>query len=306
MAKKVIVLLLVFVLISSFVHGQAGVPKELKQNIENIDLENLPGILRFILGKNKINVEIDDDGEKSVFGFKIAGNQVKDFEEGGLDNPHYIIKTSMDAVGEVLNSEDPLNTAGGLYESGDIVIEPQKVGSKIKFWFLEKLVGWFSEEEEEPSKTGPETKPKAEISEEEKTCEIECCCTVYLREWGTCGDYPKDGPRDLGGFSYEPPEDAEANGEVKGKFSPTYPFSPTGHWQCVEMMKWKFTFTASGDDCDDELDFCEKKLGDCSKYKSEAESSASSAMDECVDKAKENCKGQFTQHTDNKAISGTC
>ena len=147
MAKKVIVLFLVFVLISSFVNGQVGVPKELKQNIENINLENLPGILRFVLGKNKINVEIDDEGEKSVFGFKIAGNQVKDFTEGGLDNPHYIIKTSMDSVQEVLNSNDPLNTAGELYEQGDIVIEPQQVGAKIKFWFLGKLVDWFSEEE---------------------------------------------------------------------------------------------------------------------------------------------------------------
>ncbi|MBW2978372.1 DUF4215 domain-containing protein [Candidatus Woesearchaeota archaeon] len=48
-----------------------------------------------------------------------------------------------------------MNAIEEAYLNGDIVIEPQRIGAKIKFWFLEKIMGWFGVgEEEQPCGNG--------------------------------------------------------------------------------------------------------------------------------------------------------
>lgn len=133
-------LLLIFVVVTSLVYAQGNErAKLIKNNLDKINLEEAPGVLRFLLGKPKINIEVNGD----VYGFKIAGNRVKDFVEGGLDKPHYIIRLSEESVNEIVNSEDIMGKIEELYLNGEIIVEPQRVGAKIKFWFFNKLKGWF-------------------------------------------------------------------------------------------------------------------------------------------------------------------
>ena len=277
---------------------QEKTSKQIRENLDKINLNEAPGVLRFILGKPKVNVEVNG----AVYGFKIVGKRVKDFVEGGLDKPHYIIRLSEESVNEITESEDIMGKIEELYLNGEIVVEPQRVGAKIKFWFLEKFMGWFIEEEPEV-----ELGVTDEVSEEEEeTCEIECCCTVYLRKWGHCADYPDDAPRDWE-TEYTPPESSEGDGSVDGNFARTYVGQTSGIWDCVDMLKWKYTFTGKGDECKNKYDFCKEKLKDkCEKHKSDAESASSSAMEECVKQAKDKCKGRFSEYDDNKAVAGTC
>jgi hypothetical protein len=108
----------------------------IKENLDNIDLGNAPKILKFVLGKPKINIEVNG----YVYGFKIAGNSIKEFTEGGLEKPHYKIFVAEDVLRELVDSEDPAAAVGEAYKNGDIKIEPQRMGAKIKFWFAKKFM----------------------------------------------------------------------------------------------------------------------------------------------------------------------
>ncbi|MEE9525096.1 MAG: hypothetical protein V3V78_00635 [Candidatus Woesearchaeota archaeon] len=139
--KKIIFMILV--LLCSFIVYAEEVDFELdeigsliKENIDSIDLSGAPKMLKWVLGKPKINVEING----YTYGFKITGNKIGEFTEGGLEKPHYIIKISETVLRDIANSEDPMSAVGEAYKNGDITVEPQKLGSKIKFWFAKKFM----------------------------------------------------------------------------------------------------------------------------------------------------------------------
>ncbi|MBR9691317.1 hypothetical protein GOV06_00880 [Candidatus Woesearchaeota archaeon] len=141
-SKNIICLLMVLFVVSTAFAQTAGELSEeqraqmIKYNLDDIDLEEAPKILKFILGKPKINIEVNGN----VYGFKIAGNQIKDFVEGGLDNPHYKIFISENALSEITNAEDRSAKIEELYINGDIKIEPQRIGAKIKFWLAKRFI----------------------------------------------------------------------------------------------------------------------------------------------------------------------
>ena len=110
---------------------------DFEQTLKDIDLSQLPKVLKFLLGKPMMNVEVTDTNQ--TYGFKINGNKITDFVEGGIDSPNYIIKLDNSAINEILYADDPMNKAGDLFSENKIIIEPQTVGGKIKF----KILGWF-------------------------------------------------------------------------------------------------------------------------------------------------------------------
>jgi hypothetical protein len=107
-----------------------------RANLDKVDLSDAPRALRFVLGKPKVNIEVNGD----VYGFKLAGNKVKDFVVGGIENPHYLIKIPPESIEKIVASEDPASTVGELYLAGEIVVEPQRLGAKIKFWIAKKFM----------------------------------------------------------------------------------------------------------------------------------------------------------------------
>ncbi|MBW2997097.1 hypothetical protein KY349_02015 [Candidatus Woesearchaeota archaeon] len=147
--KKAIFFIIVLVLAYSvnaediWQMDQAERSETIKNNLDEVNLDQVPGMLKFLLGKPKINIEVNGE----VYGFKIAGNRIKDFVEGGIKNPHYIIFIPEDVLNEVVNSDDIPGAVEDAYSSGRITIEPQMTGAKIKFWFAERLLDWFAPEE---------------------------------------------------------------------------------------------------------------------------------------------------------------
>ena len=125
--------------------GNEDLEKQIRENLDNINLEDVPGTLKFLLGKPRINIEIkNNDTSKDIYGFRIAKSKIQDFKPGGLENPHYIIIIPKKSLDDIINAEDPMAKAEELYLSKDIIIEPQKFGAKIKYWFMNKLMGFFS------------------------------------------------------------------------------------------------------------------------------------------------------------------
>ena len=149
MKKIICAIIVAVILIGCIVYAQenSSAPKSqeqraalIKQNLDKVNLSEVPGILRFILGKPKINIEVDGQ----VYGFKIAGEKIQDFVEGGLENPNYLIILPEEALDEIIASGDVIGKVTELYKEGVIVVKPQTIGAKIKFWFAKNLSGWFT------------------------------------------------------------------------------------------------------------------------------------------------------------------
>jgi hypothetical protein len=132
---KLFLSILMFFLLSSLVI--AAQTEDFEKILEDIDLSELPKVLKFLLGKPLMNVEITDTEE--VYGFKIRGNKITDFVEGGIEDPNYIIKLNNETLDIILYADNPMFIAGDLFTGEKIMIEPQKFGSKIKFTIL----NWF-------------------------------------------------------------------------------------------------------------------------------------------------------------------
>ena len=138
------VLMASFAFADSHTLSREEIEQEIAANLDKIDLSQAPKALKFLLGKPKINIVLANlDGTESTYGFKIGGNKITDFKVGGLDKPHYIIRISEETIVNIVESEDPAGMATESYKNGDIVIEPQRFGSKIKFWFASKFLDRF-------------------------------------------------------------------------------------------------------------------------------------------------------------------
>ncbi len=136
--KKIICFLIILILASAVTAqgigqmNQAARSKLIQENLDEVNLEQLPKTLKFLLGKPKINIEVNGE----VYGFKITGNKIEDFIEGGIKNPHYIIFIPEETLEEIVASDNIVGTVEAAYLDGKITIEPQSPGAKIKFWFI--------------------------------------------------------------------------------------------------------------------------------------------------------------------------
>ncbi|MBW2963641.1 hypothetical protein KY306_02615 [Candidatus Woesearchaeota archaeon] len=140
--KKIIYFLVILVLAAAVTAQgigqmtQAQRSQLIQENLDQVNLEDLPGALKFLLGKPKINIQVNGE----TYGFKITGNKIEDFIEGGLDKPHYIVYIPEEVLEEIVNSDNIVNTVETAYLEGKITIEPQTVGAKIKFWLANLFI----------------------------------------------------------------------------------------------------------------------------------------------------------------------
>lgn len=116
----------------------------IKDNLNQVDLSELPGTLRFILGKPRINIVMKNkDGSEFVYGFRIMKENIEEFKEGGLEKPNYLITIKEEHVFGIIGSDDYAGEIQQLYLDGDMTVEPQTFGSKVKFFFADTLFGLF-------------------------------------------------------------------------------------------------------------------------------------------------------------------
>lgn len=164
--------------------------------------------------------------------------------------------------------------------------------------------GWMSGSED---KGGSNPKDKNDVPKN-KTCTIDCCCDVYLQQWGTCGDYGRNAPKQLGPYNWTPSgKNVQSGGSVEGYHSYLYLNDNSGVYRCYDLIVYKYTFNAAGDQCDNKYDFCKTAIGkQCKQHEQTAASEGSAALQQCVSDVKKNCKGRFSQYTQNNNVAGTC
>ncbi len=112
---------------------------EIEEHLDDVDLSELPKVLKFILGKPRINIDVDGE----VYGFVVAGNRVKDFVKGGLKDPNYVVYLSEEELEEIINSEDISTKLGEMYTKDLIKIEAKNYGGKVKYYLARKFTRWF-------------------------------------------------------------------------------------------------------------------------------------------------------------------
>jgi hypothetical protein len=133
---KILTLFLMTMLLAMITIAQEEKAQEntIESVLSEIDLTNLPGSVKFILGKPNINVNVIDVESKikQTYGFKIGENKIKEFKDEAIDNPNFIIALKEDVFDNVVNSVDPMKEIKELYANKDISIEAVTLGSKIK------------------------------------------------------------------------------------------------------------------------------------------------------------------------------
>ncbi len=109
----------------------------IQEYAEDVDLSGIPTVFRFLLGEPEINVQVNMiDGTENVYGFVIEDDRITGFNQGGYEDASYIIIVDEEDLLELGESGDPEGDIEELYDSGEIVIEPQT--------FFGNVVGWFA------------------------------------------------------------------------------------------------------------------------------------------------------------------
>ncbi len=112
----------------------------IEENVNQIDLGELPWIVKFLVGKPEFNIIIKmNSNEKKVYGLKVNEERKVDLNLEGYEKPDYIVHIDEDSLIEIGLAEDSEEKVNELYNSGKIVIEPQKFKGK----FLFKIASWF-------------------------------------------------------------------------------------------------------------------------------------------------------------------
>lgn len=116
----------------------------IKQNLDEFDLSQAPSVLKFVLGKPKINVIVEMANEDIYkFGFVVVDDKIADFVEEGHEQPNYSVIITENTLLWIANSENSQQAASDAYIDGYIVVTAHSFGSKVKLGVFGKLYKWF-------------------------------------------------------------------------------------------------------------------------------------------------------------------
>jgi hypothetical protein len=116
----------------------------IRQNLDQVDLSQAPSVLKFVLGKPKINTIVEMvDGEVYKFGFVVVDDEIADFVDDGHEEPNYSVIITEQTLLWIANSEDPQQAASDAYIDEFIVVKAHSFGSKVKLSVFGKLYKWF-------------------------------------------------------------------------------------------------------------------------------------------------------------------
>ena len=139
---------------SKCINGECYMPKcSLQESLEatglekvkeeyNKNLGQVPGIVAKILGSERINFYLSN-GEDSVIGVVTKNARILEIQKGEVENPTLFIYITEATIQKLIDKKITLSQA---LETKEIKIEPQRLRTRVKFWFTRKIVGiaeWF-------------------------------------------------------------------------------------------------------------------------------------------------------------------
>ncbi|MBT3297493.1 hypothetical protein HN385_01060 [archaeon] len=111
-----------------------------KNNLDQIDLSEVPAIFQFLLGEPHININLVKSDETTLqFGFMVKDGKVTDFQERHYNDADYIITVEEQNLMKLSNFNDPVRGVLEMYENGDIKIQAEKFRGKV----IQKISNFF-------------------------------------------------------------------------------------------------------------------------------------------------------------------
>ncbi|MHC1631131.1 MAG: hypothetical protein ACXQT4_02380 [Methanotrichaceae archaeon] len=99
----------------------------------NANMDNAPGVVKVLLGDEKIEITINrDDGTDLITGLYMKNSKVANLVEGKIDDPTIVIKSKEDTIIRILESEDSIRSFQQAKKDGDITITGKTIKSKLK------------------------------------------------------------------------------------------------------------------------------------------------------------------------------
>jgi hypothetical protein len=119
-----ITILFVFLisLSNAVTYSNAGIQDNVNSYNRNID--KAPGILKGLVGNEKINVDITGkDGSDFRVGFAMENGRINQTVEGGLGDPSIVITTTESAVNNIRQSDNPITAFQKERDTGQMNVE---------------------------------------------------------------------------------------------------------------------------------------------------------------------------------------
>lgn len=105
--------------------------KKVQQEV-NAQAEQIPGIVKFFIGKERINFKIDT----MVIGIYIVKGKIEDIKVGSVENPTMNLITTMNDIIEISNQRRDLASA---LAEGKVKVEPLRFITKVKLFVIKKV-----------------------------------------------------------------------------------------------------------------------------------------------------------------------
>ncbi len=136
---------IIILLLITQVSAQEILGRELSQlkNEYNNNLDNMPSIVKSLVGNERINAYLDTTNKQIIIGVVTKDARILELKLNGIEDPTLNIYVSENTIQKLENQEITIQQA---LDSGEIKLESQRIRTSIKLWFTKTTMGivnWF-------------------------------------------------------------------------------------------------------------------------------------------------------------------
>lgn len=111
--------------------------------IYNNNTKQVPGLIVALVGGERINLHITAQEETVIYGFVLKGAKIKDYQEGGIEDPTLEVFTSMETIDAIRTAENPQKRAVRALNSDEITYRTTGIVNRIKFGVMTAMMKIF-------------------------------------------------------------------------------------------------------------------------------------------------------------------
>ncbi len=135
MIRRILSAAIFLMLIVSFANAFSIDMAETQKNVDayNKNIDKAPGILKGIMGNEKINLDIaKNDGSVFLVGLDMQEGRINRTIVGGWSDPSITITATEKAINDTRQSKDPITTFQNERDKGQITFEAKGMLTKFK------------------------------------------------------------------------------------------------------------------------------------------------------------------------------
>ena len=135
MIRRILSAAIFLMLIVSFANAFSIDMAETQKNVDiyNKNIDKAPGILKGIMGNEKINLDIPkNDGSVFLVGLEMKEGRINKTVVGGWNDPSITITATEKAINDTRQSKDPITTFQNERDKGQITFEAKGMLTKFK------------------------------------------------------------------------------------------------------------------------------------------------------------------------------